>query len=161
MAHASLSVSSRRPNPFGRSSASPSPLPQSAPLRPKSVTFTSPVAAEPAGHTRTSSLSPLSFGVPWPSNGRARSNSTRNNTSSSNTFAPQFIKTEELHRGADQIRGIEGDNDFSGKRYVWLRDAEKAFIRCLVIEEDTEGRLLVQCDDGSVCLRHGNGYMDQ
>ena len=150
MAHPSLSVSSRRHNPFGRSSASPSPVPQSVPNRPKSVAFTSPVAAEPAGHTRTSSVSLLGSGTLLPSNARARSNSTRNNTPTSNTFAPKFIKTEEVRRGADQIRGIEGDNDFSGKRYVWLRDAEKAFVRGLVIEERDSGYLLVQYDDGSV-----------
>jgi myosin protein heavy chain len=45
---------------------------------------------------------------------------------------------------------MEGDNDFSGKRYVWLKDAEKAFVRGLVIEENDNGELLVQCDDGSV-----------
>jgi myosin protein heavy chain len=45
---------------------------------------------------------------------------------------------------------LEGDNDFSGKRYVWLKDAEKAFIRGEVLEERQDGNLLVQCDDGSV-----------
>jgi myosin protein heavy chain len=45
---------------------------------------------------------------------------------------------------------LEGDNDFSGKRYVWLKDVEKAFIRGEVLEERQDGNLLVQCDDGSV-----------
>lgn len=48
------------------------------------------------------------------------------------------------------MRGIEGENDFSGKRYVWLRDADAAFIRGWVVEELDGGRLLVQCDDGNV-----------
>lgn len=48
---------------------------------------------------------------------------------------------------------MEGENDFSGKRYVWLRDPEKAFIRGLVLEEREGGMLLVQCDDGSVRTR--------
>lgn len=45
---------------------------------------------------------------------------------------------------------MEGDNDFSGKRYVWLKDPEKAFVRGQVIEECEGGVLLVQCEDGSV-----------
>lgn len=45
--------------------------------------------------------------------------------------------------------GIEGENDFSGKRYVWLADAEKAFVRGWVVEELEDGLLQVQCDDGS------------
>lgn len=55
-----------------------------------------------------------------------------------------------MRKGADQIRGIEGENDFSGKRYVWLKDPEKAFVRGWVVEEMDHGQLLVQCDDGSV-----------
>lgn len=69
----------------------------------------------------------------------------------SGTFAPEFIKTEDVRRGADQIRGQEGDNDFSGNKYVWLRDPEKAFVKGLVLEEQNGGRLLVQTDDGQVC----------
>ena len=72
------------------------------------------------------------------------------NNVSSGTFAPEFVKTEELRRGADQIRGQEGDNDFSGNKYVWLKDPEKAFIRGLVVEEQNDGALLVQSDDGDV-----------
>jgi hypothetical protein len=82
------------------------------------------------------------------SGNRERSNSAKNSPSSG-TFAPSFIKSEELRRGADQIRGLEGENDFSGNKYVWLRDPQKAFIRGLVLEE-SEGRLLVQTDDGDV-----------
>jgi myosin protein heavy chain len=55
-----------------------------------------------------------------------------------------------MRRSADQIRGLEGDNDFSGNKYVWLRDPEKAFIRGLVLEELEGGKLLVQSDDGEV-----------
>lgn len=79
-----------------------------------------------------------------------RSNSTRTIHQSSNTFAPKFIKTEESQSAGDKVGGIEGENDFSGKRYVWLRDPQSAFIRGWVVEELHEGRLLVQCDDGSV-----------
>ncbi|PGH27808.1 hypothetical protein AJ80_00596 [Polytolypa hystricis UAMH7299] len=146
-------ASSRRNNPFARNSPSPSPQPNPvsslpATTRPKSVTFTSPVVVEPMGHSRNSSFSHLNSGLSSLSHGRQRSNSARNHTPTSNTFAPQFIKDEELRRGADEIRGIEGDNDFSGKRYVWLRDAVNAFVRGLVIDERPDGQLLVQCDDG-------------
>lgn len=50
----------------------------------------------------------------------------------------------------EKVRGIEGENDFSGKRYVWLRDAEKAFIKGHVIEELPDNFLKVQCDDGQI-----------
>jgi len=52
-----------------------------------------------------------------------------------------------MRRSADQIRGLEGDNDFSGNKYVWLKDPEKAFVRGLVLEELEGGKLLVQSDD--------------
>jgi myosin protein heavy chain len=55
-----------------------------------------------------------------------------------------------MRRSADQIRGLEGDNDFSGNKYVWLTDPEKAFVRGLVLEELEGGKLLVQSDDGEV-----------
>lgn len=44
---------------------------------------------------------------------------------------------------------IEGENDFSGKRYVWLRDDEKFFVQALVLEERADGFLRIQCEDGS------------
>jgi myosin protein heavy chain len=44
---------------------------------------------------------------------------------------------------------VEGENDFSGKRYVWLRDPTTAFVRGWVVEDLPGGRLLVQCDNGS------------
>lgn len=47
------------------------------------------------------------------------------------------------------MRGIEGENDFSGNRYVWLRDPKTAFVRGLVVEELPGGKLRVQGDDGS------------
>jgi myosin heavy chain 9/10/11/14 len=81
---------------------------------------------------------------------RRRSNSHRNSTSSPGTFAPQFIKSEEMQDATERIRGIEGENDFSGKRYVWLKDANTAFVRGWVVDELDGGKLLVQCDDGTV-----------
>lgn len=77
---------------------------------------------------------------------RLQSNPHRNSTPAG-TFAPQFISEEgqETPRSAGIV---EGENDFSGKRYVWLRDSATAFVRGWVIEELPEGRLLVQCDNG-------------
>lgn len=48
------------------------------------------------------------------------------------------------------MRGIEGENDFSGKRYVWLKDPTTAFVKGWVVEELPEGRLVVECDNGEV-----------
>lgn len=58
-----------------------------------------------------------------------------------------------MRKSIDVVRGIEGENDFSGKRYVWLRDSKLAFVKGWVVEELEEGRILVQCDDGSVSQR--------
>lgn len=145
-----LTNSPRRANHFSRNSPSPSPGPQVAPSRPKSVAFPQSTGdTEKKSHARNSSLSHFSS-VALGSNNHQRSGSLRHNVEVSGTFAPQFIKSEELRRGADQIQGMEGTNDFSGKRYVWLKDAAKAFVRGQVIEERENGHLLVQCDDGSV-----------
>lgn len=70
--------------------------------------------------------------------------------STTNTFAPKFINSGDLRRENSEIRQIEGENDFSGKRYVWLRDPEVAFVRGWVVQDKKDGQLLVQCDDGSV-----------
>lgn len=74
---------------------------------------------------------------------------SKSNLPGSTTFAPSFIKTEDLRRSIDIVKGIEGENDFSGKRYVWLKDPQTAFVKGWVVEELEGGRLLVQCDDGS------------
>jgi myosin heavy chain 9/10/11/14 len=75
---------------------------------------------------------------------------SKSSAPNSSTFAPSFIKTEDLRRSIDVVRGIEGENDFSGKRYVWLRDAETAFVKGWVVEDLPNGKILVQCDDGTV-----------
>lgn len=53
-------------------------------------------------------------------------------------------------RSQDEVQGIEGENDFSGKRYVWLKDPQTAFVRGWIVEEKDGNQLLVQCDDGTV-----------
>ena len=57
---------------------------------------------------------------------------------------------EEMQRNTETVKGIEGENDFSGKRYVWLKDPQTAFVKGWVVEELGSNQLLVQCDDGSV-----------
>jgi hypothetical protein len=62
-----------------------------------------------------------------------------------------------MRRGSDVVDGIEGENDFSGKRYVWLKDPQTAFVKGWVVEDLGENRILVQCDDGSVSDQHMPG----
>jgi myosin protein heavy chain len=56
-----------------------------------------------------------------------------------------------MQRGEEAVNGIEGENDFSGKRYVWLKDPQMAFVKGWIVEELEDNQILVQCDDGSVC----------
>ncbi|KAI2793616.1 Myosin type-2 heavy chain 2 [Penicillium oxalicum] len=140
-----LNSTPKRASPFGRSSPSSGPMSQQ---RPKSAILSPSHGLESArGHLRNASVSQITPNRSPGNLSRERSTSLRKDVSSG-TFAPSFIKSEELKRGADQIRGLEGDNDFSGNKYVWLRDPEKAFVRGLVLEELENGNLLVQTDDG-------------
>lgn len=147
---------SRRNNPFAR--ASPSSPSSGPPGRPKSSILASgPTSALPTSpsHIRSqSSTSPPTTipTSPTPVGGPVRHSrhASKNGSLTSNTFAPSFIKTEESQRGQGPVEGIEGENDFSGKRYVWLKDPEKAFVKGWVVEDTGGTRLRVQCDDGSV-----------
>ncbi len=131
--------------------------------RPQSAVFSSPstsslalpTALTPPSHSKNLSLGSISR-PPGGSTGRAqRSDSKAGTSSSSGTFAPSFIKTEEIRRAGSEVvvDGIEGENDFSGKRYVWLKDPQMAFVKGWIVEELGEGRILVQCDDGTVSGR--------
>jgi myosin protein heavy chain len=55
-----------------------------------------------------------------------------------------------MQRGTEVVKGIEGENDFSGKRYVWLKDPQTAFAKGWIVEELGNNQILVQCHDGSV-----------
>ncbi|CAL3970926.1 unnamed protein product [Diplocarpon coronariae] len=139
----------RRSNPFTRSgSSSPGPVIPNG--RPTSMVSMPPLSGSqsPAGHNRSYSSIAGLVSPNYSSVTRTRSNSKTTN-SLSNTFAPSFIKSEEMQRGAETVKGIEGENDFSGKRYVWLKDPENAFVKGWVVEELDGNHLLVQCDDGS------------
>ena len=143
-----------RNGPFDRGSPSPSPTPVVSHSRPMPTPLNSPSnSGTGVNHGRTQSFSPLGgASMAVLGHTRTRSNSNRTSAQSSSTFAPTFIKTEELSRNREKIGGIEGENDFSGKRYVWLRDPEAAFVRGWVVEEKDDNQLLVQCDDGSVSI---------
>ena len=80
---------------------------------------------------------------------RARAGSLRQGSNSlgSGTFAPQFIKSDTF--SASRKGDVDEEIDVSGKRYVWLDNSEKTFVRGWVVEEQVEDKLLVQCDDGS------------
>jgi myosin heavy chain 9/10/11/14 len=149
MSIARLNGSSRQSNLFASPAplhlASSSPSQQHVPNCPKSGLFATSDSTSPR-HTRHQSFSPTGSQLSIPSHSRAQSTSNRNG--SSTTFAPRFIKQDDSGR-ENKINGIEGENDFSGKRYVWLKDAEKAFVRGWVVEDLPDGRILVQCDDGS------------
>jgi myosin heavy chain 9/10/11/14 len=75
---------------------------------------------------------------------------SKSGTPHSSTFAPTFIKSVDTARSNEAVKGIEGENDFSGKRYVWLKDPQTAFQKGWIVEELGDGRILVQCEDGSV-----------
>ena len=143
----------RRNNPFSRTgSPSAAPTPGN---RPKSDLFSSPAphpgTATPTSHGRAQSGS--SFGATLVAPGSAPRHhraDSKSGTPTSNTFAPSFIKTDEVRRPQDAVKGIEGENDFSGKRYVWLKDPQQAFIKAWVVEDLKDGRIRVQTDDGTV-----------
>lgn len=140
-----------------QSSPSPSPGPPPGNVRPRSALFPSPLSPPPSSASPNSSshVRGKSFGGSLtPSLSEAKFGHARNlskgDTPQSSTFAPSFIKSEEMRRGSDVVDGIEGENDFSGKRYVWLKDPQAAFVKGWVVEELDDNRILVQCDDGSV-----------
>ncbi|KAL8843317.1 MAG: hypothetical protein Q9170_000175 [Blastenia crenularia] len=139
-----------RNNPFARDSQSPSPAPSRP--RPASELITTSHTSSASNHGRTQSFSPLGSAHLAPSTStRDRSGSVRthSHSQSTTTFAPQFINSEDPQRTDKKYATIEGENDFSGKRFVWLRDPNVAFIKGWVVEELNDDRLLVQCDDGS------------
>ena len=151
MSNAGAGPGSLRQTPFARCSPSPSPGPSQSFGRPQSATLRSPPSSQPSpGHTRNQSFSPSNtYSANSIQFARPRSHSNRGQHQSSSTFAPQFIKSEVSQRPDESVRGLEGENDLSGNRYVWLRDPEKAFVKGLVVEDSDNDGLLVRCQDGS------------
>ena len=106
--------------------------------------------SSPLAHARHNSVNQFtSLDAVSPRVPADKASSSRTAAPASGTFAPTFIKTEEAQRDTERVRSIEGENDFSGKRYVWVKDPQMAFVRGWVSEELDDGRLIVQCDDGS------------
>jgi len=146
----------KRGSPFARTK-SPSPGPTVAPnsnCRPKSMATMSQLSpSQNPPHNQNQSYSSLAGLLSLNNNANSRFRpDSKNVTPTSNTFAPSFIKTDEMRRGPETVKGIEGENDFSGKRWVWLRDPTNAFVKGWVVEELGGNRILVQCDNGSVCF---------
>lgn len=148
-----MAAPQKRGNPFSRTgSAAQSP----AANRPKSVPGPPPLwstqGTAPHGrHQSVSNSNNISL-TPIANNSmpnRPR-HSSKGSSTVSNTFAPSFIKSDEVIRGSEVVKGIEGENDFSGKRYVWLKDPQVAFVKGWVVEERGSNQILVQCEDGSV-----------
>ncbi|KAH0604680.1 uncharacterized protein H6S33_006348 [Morchella sextelata] len=115
------------------------------------------VSALTAALTSTPTSAPTS--VPAPSrpssalvvnSWQSRSNSSVSKASPG-TFAPGFIKSADDRRNSTSslAGGIAGENsDFSGRRWVWVRDPERAFVKGEVVL-DEDGMLTVRCDDGT------------
>lgn len=154
MSSHSNGLAQRRNNPFTRTNSSPQPT--STTPRPKSGLFSppsnTPSVPTPISHGRTQSNSWLvsTPGLSGTPQRHGRSDS-KAGTPASNTFAPSFIKTEEdMRHDHDAVKGIEGENDFSGKRYVWLKDPNDAFVKGWVVDELEGNRILVQTESGAV-----------
>ncbi|KAI9657430.1 MAG: hypothetical protein M1821_003112 [Bathelium mastoideum] len=140
-----------RNSPFSRSSPSPSPAPPITQGRPKSMVLQSASDLPHLGHARSGSSSLVHEvgSIVTSQSKRVRSSSNRGTTLSPGTFTPQFIKAEDAQTDTERVRGIEGENDFSGKRYVWLRDDKIAFVKAWILEDRSGNKVLCQLEDGS------------
>lgn len=121
--------------------------------RSKSAILPPPVpTTSRSAHTRGNSLAEVGDSSLKRIDSRHHTRNSRTSTSISSTFAPRFIKSEASFTNNDEekVSGIEGENDFSGKRYVWVKDPVTAFVRGWVVEELDDSMLRIQCDDGSV-----------
>lgn len=138
-----------RSSPFMRQSGQSQTPNNDRSLRPQSAIVASNTLNMTA-HNRNQSNSSLN--TPALTNGHSRTNSdtSKNGVKRNSTFAPSFIKSEEIAHRREAVSSIEGENDFSGKRYVWIKDPAAAFVKGWVVEELEGGMLLVQCDDGNV-----------
>lgn len=103
-----------------------------------------------AAHNRNQSHSSLNTLALTNGHSRTNSDTSKNGAKRNSTFAPSFIKSDEIAHRREAVSSIEGENDFSGKRYVWVKDPATAFMKGWVVEELEGGMVLVQCDDDSV-----------
>lgn len=128
------------------------PSPVSPSRGSKSLLFASPGPTPTTRHERQQSFSPSTSFSSVPSH--VRTQSLQRQASTSSTFAPKFIKSEEMKKSEERISAIEGENDFSGKRYVWVKDPEKAFVRGWITEELPGGHVVIQFDSGASMETH-------
>lgn len=118
--------------------------------RPASMFVSGPVAS----HSRSGSKTTIPHGAPTRVDSARRPSHTRPSNQQFGTFAPKFIQDSAPDTpDEDQVVGIEGENDFSGKRYVWLPDPEKAFIKGWIIDDLDDGTVNIETEDGKVCWR--------
>ncbi|KAK6359881.1 hypothetical protein TWF696_001010 [Orbilia brochopaga] len=112
------------------------------PFSPRQNTPSSPAVSSPQTAT-PSNTNRNSIGGPF--KGHNRTMSAANKTST--TFAPSFIKKADPTSPRVTSHGLEG-TDFSGKRWVWVKDPERAFVKGYV-ESEEDNVLVVICDDGT------------
>lgn len=112
----------------------------------------------PASPTK---LTPISQNLP---HGRNFSISSGTSNKRVQTFTPSQIKSVLEQSGSEGDRDntqdlsstedgvvVEGDSaEFAGKKWVWIPDADNAFVKGFVTEEDENGKLRVLCTDDSV-----------
>jgi len=122
-------------------------LQQSSGLSPS---YANPPQLPLSGHTRNQSGSQLALapGTLARADSHRRSQSLRANGATT-TFAPSFIKADVSNGGLARIDRLEGENDFSGKKYVWVRSTDDNFVQGWVVEERGGNKVLVQCEDGA------------
>ncbi|KAL1303689.1 hypothetical protein AAFC00_007042 [Neodothiora populina] len=139
-----------RHSTFGKINATPSPGPPPGHARSRSTALPPTMRiGEPSSHSRHQSFADLGLGSLERAPSKRFSVSAKSSTPIGGTFAPKFIKSEARDGTAERVGGIEGENDFSGKRYVWAKDPDNAFVRAWVSEELPNGHIRIQCDDGS------------
>ena len=154
-----VSGTHRKSSSAGAPQSPPAQSSVATPTTPSSERASSPIASRSTQRISVSSLS-QNFSAPATSSAPlSLVKHVRSNSSSvkgmAGTFAPQFFKSSDERRtsvSSSLGKGIAGESsDFSGRRWVWVRDPEKAFVKGEVLE-DVDGMLTVRCEDGSVCL---------
>lgn len=68
---------------------------------------------------------------------------------STGTFTPKFINNLNASHHSQSTDSARDLAEFSGKRWVWLKDDKLAFVKGWVVEDHGE-TLLVRCDNESV-----------
>ncbi|KAF3933671.1 Myosin-11 [Dactylellina cionopaga] len=115
------------------------------PFTPRQNTPSSPVSSPQT--TSTNPVRNSNGGLFGRANNRAMSTTSNNANKGNTTFAPSFIKKADPTSPKVTSHGLEG-TDFSGKRWVWVKDPERAFVKGYV-EQEEDNVLVIICDDGT------------